>query len=282
MCAVSYSPFKPADLWEIISAVANPSPNMHLGFSQKVGNEFTGFGIYAVSYRHENAKEYVIYLGKFAGKKTKDRLIDDALAGDVRDRWFKHIGTATLLLSGLRMNSHAGFKQHISAMNSFFSNDKAFHQCVELSLLGLTENQLNTHVFIKNGNQISANRLGFAIQNLTTTNPTNIRDIEVLKTVVSRFTCHYWRVKSSQSVTKTQIEPFMSGTKDAPGVEKRVINAYRTQLPMNAEFTPDKRLDRTHYHYNPESLIEVGSSAFLKLSNFIIDELKKSFSLNYD
>lgn len=273
-----YNKFKPNQLWKI--KVANPSQasNMKVKFQKLKNGERKGFGIYAISYEAPSKSEYIIYLGKFSGRMTKNKTIDNAQEGDVRDRWFKHIGTASLLLAGLRMNAENAFKEHQRNAALYFQHDEDFKNCIKNSILGLNENQLRDYIFKKNGNQISNNRLGFAIQNLTTTNPSNALELDDLNHIISKFTCHYWQVTSNKIIKKSDIEPLIEGTNDFPGVEKIIIQEFKKKLPMNKEFTPSYDTNRQHYHYNPTELIEVGSDEFINFSKFVAAQLNEKFS----
>jgi hypothetical protein len=272
---VTYQKFKPHDLWVLAKTKPSPAKNMVLNFKKIKNGKKTGFGIYALSYIHPNGDELLIYIGKFAGTMSRDGSIDNATDGDVRDRWFKHIGTATLLLAGLRMNNQVSFDTHQKKSRAFYKDDTEFLKSSESSILGLDSKTLKSFVFKKNGNQISNNRLGFAIQNLTSTNATINNDLKNLNEIISKFSCHYWQISFGAPIRKSQIKPLIEGTKKCPGVEKIVISTYRDRLPMNDEFAPENGF----YHYDQKKLINVNSEDFITLDNYIRAQIQNIFSV---
>ena len=243
--------------------------------SKKPGH-LTGFGIYALSYVHPNGDDLLIYIGKFSGKKTRDGSVDNAMDGDVRSRWFKHIGTATLLLAGLRMNSQDSFADHQKKSKAFYSHNNDFLKSYERSILGLDNQTLRKFVFKKNRTQISGNRLGFAIQNLTSTNPIIDLDLENMDEIISKFSCHYWQISFSAPIRKSQVDPLIEGTIKSPGLEKILISRYQDRLPMNREFRPET--GNGFYHYDPNKLINVNSNDFTTLDKYIRSEIQDKFS----
>jgi hypothetical protein len=282
--SILYNNFNALDLWRVGATNAHPAINMNLKFI-KIKNSIPGFGIYAVSYNDFNYGERIIYLGKFAGEKKGygNKLIDDATRGDVRDRWFKHIGTATLLLANLKMSSKKKFLEHKINAYKFYSNDNNILDLLNNSLLGLQEDILNKQVFLAGKDlQISGNRLGFALQNINWTNKRLANTTEELSNVVSRFNCHYWQVVPNTPTKKSEINKSLQGTKDNKGAESLIIKKYCQKLPMNDEYKKNIEL-LEYYHYDPSKLIKVSNekdSEFSEFSNFINIQLQNMFKNN--
>lgn len=272
---INYQKFQPQDLWILEKTESELAENMVLKFKKTDGGKKIGFGIYALSYIHSNGDECVIYIGKFSGKMSRNGSIDNAMDGDARERWFKHIGTASLLLADLRMKSRDSFTSHQKKSQLFYKDDVEFLNCLEKSILGLESENLEKIFFKKDGNQISDNRLGFAIQNLIDTNSLADLDLESFYKIISKFSIHYWQISFNKPVRKSQVEPLIEGTKNKPGVEKIVISKYKQQLPMNNEFLPEKG---NFYHYDVRKLINIHTSDFTALSHFIQDEIRMKFS----
>ena len=272
---INYQKFQPQDLWILEKTKSVLAENMVLKFKKIDGGKKLGFGIYALSYIHSNGDECVIYVGKFSGKMSRNGSIDNAMDGDARERWFKHIGTASLLLADLRMNSKDAFTLHQKKTKSFYKNDVKFSQCLEKSILGLESEKLEKIFFKENGNQISDNRLGFAIQNLIDTNSLDDLNLASLNTIISKFNIHYWQISFDKPIRKSQVEPLIEGTKNEPGVEKIVISKYKQKLPMNNEFLPE---NENFYHYDVKKLINIYSSDFTTLSRFIHEQIRLKFS----
>jgi hypothetical protein len=266
MLVIPIPPANALDLWAIRVDDAHPAPNMVLNLVKRPGNGFTGCGIYSIAYSCPRDGNKVIYLGSFSGEKIGDS--DNALAGDVRERWYKHIGTATLLIKNLRMRSQRlYFEQKESALN-FFANAPDFNNALQNSFLDVPTEILNAHVFLRNGLQVSGNRLGFAIQNLTST---NLNNREHLEEIISRFTCFYWQVTSQVPLRKSIIKPILHAT------ETEVIQEFVNKLPMNKEYVAlDNR--GANYHYNPDNLIAVGSDDFNNFSEIIQERLEHSIN----
>ena len=219
-----------------------------------------------------------MYLGKFAGQSSKAAGIDMADKGDVRKRWFKHIGTATLLLSKLKMGSERLYRGQKEAALAYFCNNEDFNAIYPTSFLGISEDTLKTSVFLQGADmQVSNNRLGFAIQNLTSTNRIRPSTREELIEVISRFTCHYWRVVSTTGLRKSEINKRLTGTKKTPGVESKLIEIYAQKLPMNNQYTPTPSTKREFFHYDPNSLILVDSPEYETYSTRIQAALIESF-----
>ena len=273
---VHYRIFKPAELWTLAKTDPSPAKNMVLKFRNKEHGRQSGFGIYALSYAHRDVGDCIIYLGKFAGKMSKDMSIDSAGDGDIRDRWFKHIGSATLLLAGLRMKSAKSFFKHQNKSKQFYKENQDFLTSFGNSILGLDNKHLKESIFKKDGNQLSDNRLGFAIQNLVETNFTSDSTVLDLAKVISRFSCHYWKIVDAP-MRKSQAEPLLAGTKTNPGVEKILIARYREKLPMNDEFTPHNSTSEEFYHYDPHSLINTSSREFANFDHEVRSHIHSRF-----
>jgi len=264
-------------LWNPMITESNPADNMNLRLA-KIGERLQGFGIYCLSCDDGVYGDRIIYLGKFAGEINKRLGFDDATGGDVRDRWFKHIGTATLLLANLRMSSRVSFYEHRDKLKKFYAGNDSFMASYSCSFLGLDEKILEEFVFSSGQDlQVSKNRLGFAIQNFTWTNKPFPNSIDELRQVISRFTCHYWQVIPIGRVKKTLIYGLLGGSSKYPGVEFNIINEYKDKLPMNKEYEASKNLIG-YYHYNPEYLLRVTGdveSEFGRFSDSIRTELLK-------
>jgi hypothetical protein len=168
--SIAYHKINALDLWEVQTTNPHPANNMNLKF-KNIGSSISGFGVYSLSYDDDNFGDRIIYLGKFAGEKSAKLKIDNATGGDVRDRWKKHIGTATLLLANLTMSSEKKFYSNKRRCNFFYKNNEKFKEVLENSFICLDEQKLKKFVFLKGKDlQVSGNRLGFAIQNLIWTN----------------------------------------------------------------------------------------------------------------
>lgn len=282
---ITYQSFPALDLWdcEPVPVPGHPAKRMCLRLTSKKNSPegFGGFGIYALSYRHQDGIDRIIYLGKFAGEKSASRGVDNAFGGDVRDRWYKHIGTATLLLRGLKMASRPRYSAHQQRALEHFANDPSFREAYTDSFLDISNEELSQHVFIKGADlQVSSNRLGFAIQNLVDTQidvsnavPCDSKDVAAaLERVIDRFTLHYWRVTAQDPVRKSEINALLTGSKNQKGVERSLIEHYRHRLPMNAEYRLPDSLN-AFYHYDPSGLIQVGSEDFNDLDLLITKRL---------
>lgn len=267
--------FNASFLWRVEIRKSSPAGKMNLSLIPKP-ESIPGFGIYALSYNDSDWGDRVIYLGKFAG--GKNRKSDDALSGDVRQRWFKHIGTATLLLSNLKMASSKHYFDQKTRALEFYEKDAEFLVAFKNSFLDLDEKTANLNIFIKGADlQVSKNRLAFAIQNLKKTNFNNPNKLHELYEIVSRFTCHYWRWTSSEKMTKTSVDPELKGGRGRRGVESEIIKKYSQQLPMNREYAPERTDLDGFYHYNPNSLIKVDGDEYMEFSKFISKQLHNKF-----
>jgi len=272
MAKIKIYKLRAADLWSVSLGEPFPAKNMNVALNS-IGERITGFGIYSISYDCPDFGDRIIYLGKFAGENKNGT--DNALAGDVRERWFKHIGTATLLLRNLKMGSNKYYYYHKKKALKFYANDREFKDAFENSFLNLSDDILKSGVFIKGADlQVSKNRLGFAIQNLKNTNKVRPNKIEELNEILSRFTCHYWQVESNIPIKKTFINPVLQGSNAQLGAESEVIKKYRQKLPMNKEYKIGSTPHLNHYHYNPENLILVNSPEFSEYSKFIESQIK--------
>lgn len=277
---VSHHTLLATDIWDVRVVDGFPAANMNLGLVPKVksASDFGGFGIYSISYKHPQHGDRVIYLGKFAGRSSKVAGVDMASQGDVRDRWFKHIGTATLLLSKLKMGSERFYREKKADALAYFRDDEQFKAIYPSSFLGIPENTLKTSVFVRGVDlQVSRNRLAFAIQNLTSTNRVGPSNAEELLEVISRFTCHYWRVIPTPGLRKSTINQALTGTGKTPGVESTLIEIYGQKLPMNHQYDPASFAKSGFFHYDPEALIQIDSTEFKIYSDRVKTALTESF-----
>ena len=268
------------DIWDVEVVDGFPAPNMNLRLVPKVklAPEFGGFGVYSISYRDPTFGDRVVYLGKFAGLVSRAVGVDMAERGDVRGRWFKHIGTATLLLSKLKMGSERFYREQKDAALAYFRNDEIFNAIYPTSFLGIHEDILKKSVFVKGDDlQVSKNRLGFAIQNLTSTNRDQPKTRDELVEVISRFTCHYWRVISTTGIRKSEVNDRLTGTKKSSGVESSLIEIYAPKLPMNDRYAPTISGKGAFFHYDPQCLILVDSEEYKNYSSKIKETLTQSF-----
>ncbi len=279
--SIAYHKINALDLWEIQTTNPHPANNMNLKFKNS-GSPISGFGIYSLSYDDDIFGDRIIYLGKFAGEKSKKLKIDNALGGDVRDRWKKHIGTATLLLANLTMSSFKKFNAHKEKSKVFYRNNEEFKRVLENSFLNLDDKKLKEFVFLKGKDlQVSGNRLGFAIQNLIWTNQPHPCTVGELCAVISKFTCHYWQVIPVSPTKKSAINDSLEGKKEHKGVESEILKKYKLKLPMNDQYKPPSDLN-TYYHYDPKNLIEVTnqpSTEFFEYTNFIKEQLQTLIKL---
>ena len=277
--SIVYHNINALELWEVEQTRSHPAKNMNLKLTKK-GPPITGFGIYSISYEDERHGDRIIYLGKFAGVKNKSKkiYIDDASAGDVRDRWHKHIGTATLLLTHLKMGSSKLFYEHQKRSRVFYKDDENFKAIADNAFIGLKGNALKDHVFLTRKDlQVSNNRLGFAIQNLMWTNNSHPSNTDELRAVISRFNCHYWQVIPARPTKKSIINSVLEGSKAQIGAESEVIKIYKHKLPMNSQYVRPNVL-KDFYHYDPESLIKVSNepnTEFSKYSDLITLKMQK-------
>jgi len=267
---IKYHRFNATELWTV-SALENPevASKMNLSLQNIPNNLMTGFGIYALSFKDESCVDRVIYVGKYAGKAPH------ANYGDPRSRWVQHIETATLLLhNNLKMDSYEYYFHHLFEARRFFASDTTFKSVARKSFINLPKEELRKNIFLPDYTQVSKNRLGFAIQNLKVTHKPQPNNAEELKEVIQRFTCHYWKI---------HLDPTNLVAKDAintplENCESSIISDCRDRLPLNDEFNASTDPNRGHYHYNPQTLIEVEGEDFKKLSNAITQGLINTFS----
>ena len=260
------------DLWKIeVKEEAAPS-KMNLRLSNNSKHQLGGFGIYAISHQDESGIDKIIYLGSFAGQDA------DACKGDPRDRWHKHIGSATLLLHNLTINSYQIYFDHVFRSRDFFANDVNFNSIKNCSFVRTTQDILRNSIFVDGNTTASSNRLGYGIQNLVRTHSKIPNTLEDLTRIIGKFSCHYWQVTPS---LRTPI-PKAKISKALKSCEHSIIDDYLNRLPLNDEYDPDNCLHRNYYHYDPNTLIELGSADFLKLSKTIIQRLKTTFPLYAD
>ena len=255
------------DLWNVeVKEKVNPL-KMNLRLINTPIASLGGFGIYGISHKDECDLDRLIYIGSFAGKNT------DARKGDPRDRWHKHIGSATLLLHNLTINSLEVYFEHVFRSRAFFSDDVNFNAIKNHSFIRTTQKILKDSIFIEGNTTLSRNRLGYAIQNFSRTHSKTPNSIEELKQIIGKFSCHYWQVSPSCSVPipKAKISSALKAC------EHSIIVDYLDRLPLNDEYDPNRNSNKSYYHYDPKTLIEVGNVDFYSLSKTIIQRLKITF-----
>jgi len=255
------------DLWNIeVKEDATPA-KMNLKLSNTAIRNLGGFGIYAISHKDETDLDRIIYLGSFAGQ------VIDACKGDPRDRWHKHIGSATLLLHNLTINSYEIYFDHVFKSRDFFVNDVNFNAVKNHSFSRTTQEILRNSIFVNGNTTVSSNRLGYGIQNLVRTHSKTPNTLEDLKRIIGKFSCHYWQVAPSlhTPIPKAEISSALKAC------EHSIIDDYLNRLPLNDEYDPDNSPHRNYYHYDPNTLIKLGSADFSKLSENIIQRLKTTF-----
>jgi hypothetical protein len=255
------------DLWNIeVEEEATPA-KMNLRLTNAPIAAPSGFGIYAISHKDESDADKVIYLGSFAGQAT------DACQGDPRDRWHKHIGSATLLLHNLTIKSYEIYFDQVFRSRDFFANDVNFNAVKNHSFIRTTQIILKNSIFVDGNTTVSSNRLGYGIQNLSRTHARKPNTIEDLKRIIGKFSCHYWKVSPSLRTTI----PKATISSALKACEYTIIDDYLNRLPLNDEYEPENSPHRNYYHYDPNTLIELGSADFSKLSETIIQRLKTTF-----
>jgi hypothetical protein len=230
-----------------------------------IPNDFlTGFGIYAISYRDQTNPDSLIYLGSYAGNTP----YANNSKSDPRERWVQHIGTATLLQHANLQMKHKGNKiywDHRKNSELFFQNNPSHKEAAENSFINLPEHVLEQYIFLPNNTQVSKNRLGFALQNLSSTHKKEANTLEELQEIIKRFTCYYWKITPN---------PFTLISKDKKSLvdplkacESSIIHLHKERLPLNQEYKASTSLNRKHYHYDPETLIKVNKEGTDKLSD---------------
>lgn len=241
----------------------HPAPNMNLRLHCSKDTRFGGAGLYLMAYRHEPEGLRIVYLGSFAGTKQCQ------CGGDVRkERWAKHIGTATLLLKRLSMPNERRYRDLKSKALLFYRETDQFRRILDSSFIGVNEEFLASNVFRSSGLEVSEKRLSFAIQNLLRTNDINPHSIEMLRRVVSFFNFYYWRLDSGN---------YANLKKRLQIVEKSIISDYKSCLPMNKEYDDNAKANFNFFHYNPASLVEHRSKQFDDLSKKIRLALEQEF-----
>jgi hypothetical protein len=263
--------YKGNDLWSVAVGVPMPARKM-MFLLNKIGVKIPGFGIYALSFNSKEFGDRIIYVGKYAGS------IDSAQSGDVRERWFKHFGSATLLLRNFKMSSSKNYFYHKNKAQLFFANDPEFHKAAEDSFLNIDEDSLKQMVFIKGADlQISKNRLGFAIQNLKEFQNHKFDDALEVMELLSRFTFYYWKIEAPSITTKSMIDKLLTGSHKKGGCESDILSEYKHRLPMNKEYTPSDQTNKDFYHYNPCELISTAGKDFNDFDKFITDKINFYF-----
>jgi len=252
----SYDIFKPN-----IITTGFPALDMNMKLNYHIKKDLTGFGIYAISLRHNDKKNKIIYIGKYQGEKANIK------AGDPRDRWFKHIATATLLHQNLRWKSHNLLLNEVNRALKYFHNNHDLMKLVNNSIIGLTEHELIKNVYAegKTDMQISKNRMRFSVQNFNLFHKGKPNTKTEIKEILKMFECHYWKIRFDKYQKKIEIK------KPMKLIEDNIIHIYKDKLPMNDEY---KINEKNFYHYNPDNLIDVDTSTFISLNNDILKSIK--------
>ena len=260
---IKYIKFNSSNIFEQnIITTGFPALDMNMKLNYPIKKDLTGFGIYAISLRHKDKKNKIIYIGKYQGKKVNIE------AGDPRDRWFKHIATATLLHQNLRWTSQNLLLKEVNRALKYFHNNHNFLKLVSNSIIGLTEHELIKKVYAKGKTdmQISKNRMRFSVQNFNLFHKGRPNTKTEIKEILNMFECHYWKVSFDKYQKKIEIE------KQMKLIEDNIIDIYKDKLPMNGQY---KIKEKNFYHYNPENLIEVDTQAFLYLNKSITQNLSE-------
>lgn len=261
---IEYSKFNSLGIFELnIKAPGYPALDMNLNLDGKYNKKFSipGFGIYALSYKQKNNKDLLFYVGMFSGEDA------NAMSGDARSRWFKHIATATLLHINLKWRSKKKIFHEIKRIKNFKQNNSTFINLANNSLINLNNKDIEKKLIKPNGLQISENRMRFSMQNFSDFHKGRPNTLKELKFIISKFSCHYWKFDTNKKLTKKDI------FKKLENSETEVIEKFKRKLPMNKEFEVYKK--ENFYHYNPDQLIEVGTKEFKSFSEYVINTLKK-------
>lgn len=259
---IAYSKYNAFNIFKpVIKNPGYPSLNMNLDLDMKFNKEniITGYGVYAISLKHEINKNKIIYLGKFQGEKNNIK------GGDPRSRWFKHIATATLLHKNLLWRSKIFLTKEIMRSLKYLKNDSKNLKLLHGSIFNLTESELIKKVNKKNGLQISKNRIRFCTQNFNLFYKGRPNTELEINEILKKFDCHYWKIDSDKFKIKSEIEKSMKK------IEDRIIDIYKDKLPMNDEY---KINEKNFYHYNPDNLIDVDTSTFISFNNDIVKSIK--------
>jgi hypothetical protein len=263
---IKYSKFNSLNIFcpEIVRS-GYPAKDMNMNLNEKYKKDILipGFGIYAISYKHQDGRDLIVYLGSFKGKK------EDAKGGDVRSRWFKHIATATLLHKNLRWKSDKLIFDEIERINNYCKNDLNFMKTSKNSLIQLSKQDLEKNVIKADGLQLSKNRMRFAMQNFSDFHKDEPNSQKELNNIISKFNCHYWQILIDKPLKKPDIEEKMHNT------EKEIISEYKTKLPMNGEYKVNSF--NGSYHYDLKKLIDTQKTHFETFSLFIINKIKNKF-----
>ena len=251
----AFNIFKP-----VIKNPGYPSLNMNLDLKKfNKGDVITGYGIYAISLKHEANKNKIIYLGKFQGEKKNIK------SGDPRSRWFKHIATATLLHRNLLWRSKRLLIEEINRSLKHLKNDSGNLKILYGSIFNLSESELIKKVNKKDGLQISKNRMRFCTQNFNLFYKGRINTEVEINEILKKFDCHYWKVDSDKFKKKSEIKTQMKK------IEDKIIDIYKNKLPMNDQYKID---EKNFYHYNPNNLIDVDTSTFIGFNSNILKLIK--------
>ena len=259
---IKYSKFNSLNIFcpEIVPS-GYPAKDMNLNLDGKYKKDILipGFGIYAISYKHQDGRDLIVYVGKFRGKK------EDAKGGDVRSRWFKHIATATLLHKDLRWKSEKLIFDEIERINNYCKNDSNFMIISKNSIIQLNKLDLEKNVIKADGLQLSKNRMRFAMQNFSDFHKAEPNSQEELNNIISKFNCHYWQILIDKPLKKLDIKEEIDNT------ETEIINEYKTKLPMNDEYKVNSF--NGFYHYDPKKLIDSKKEHFETFNLFIKNKL---------
>ena len=259
---IKYIKFNSSDIFKpSIINTGFPALDMNMKLNYPKKKELTGFGIYAISLRHKDKKNKIIYIGKYQGEKVNIE------SGDPRDRWFKHIATATLLHQNLRWKSQNLLLNEVNRALKYFHNNYNFLKLTRSSIIGLTEQELIKKVYAegKADMQISKNRMRLSVQNFNLFHKGRPNTETEIKEILKMFECHYWKVSFNIYQKKIEIK------KQMKLIEDNIIDIYKNKLPMNDEY---KINEKNFYHYNPDNLIDVDTCTFISFNNDILKLIK--------
>tara|TARA_Y100000996_G_C22426855_1_gene603887 strand:- start:77 stop:874 length:798 start_codon:yes stop_codon:yes gene_type:complete len=259
---IEYSKYNAFNIFKpVIKNPGYPSLNMNLDLDMKFNKEniITGYGVYAISLKHEVNKNKIIYIGKFQGEKKNIK------GGDPRSRWFKHIATATLLHRNLLWRSKRLLIKEIIRSLKHLKNDTENLKLLYGSIFNLSESELIKKINKENGLQISKNRMRLCTQNFNLFYKGRPNTEVEINEILKKFDCHYWKVESDKFKKKSEIKQQMDK------IEGKIIDIYKDKLPMNNEY---KVNEKNFYHYNPDNLIDVDSSTFISFNSNIVKLIK--------
>ena len=220
-----------------------------------------GYGLYGVSFDFKGHGHRLIYIGKFQGEKEKGRFGGNI----VTERWRRHL--YTISMRGHRVGCSKSRLRLFYKMTEGAAGENSF-----LSLL--TQKQIVQLTARDVGCQASLNRLLFSYvvqEQLSKQVQSEVSDVAK---VCGCFKFHYWRVTEQQPDSSVPPKPKV----DLKAVEDQVIGKYSGSLPVNKEF---KWTDQTVNNFNPNDLIDLGSTAFTELSSDIKLSLGKFEALQH-